>query len=381
MIYLDNSATTRPFPSVAERMAACLSEDYFNPSALYASGMRAKTLVEEARSAVLSALPGAEKLVFTSGGTEADNLAIFGVAQALRGRKARFVASAVEHPAVLRAMERLQAGGHEVFFAPVRENGVVDVQALADLVDESTALVSVMQVNNETGAIQPIAALSRAIKAKNPGVLLHVDGVQGFLRCPIDLKRDGVDFYSLSAHKIHGPKGVGALAVAGKRNLLPALYGGGQEGGLRSGTENVPGIVGLGQAVRAYQNLPSPSDALMQMKLRLAAGILSSVEGAAVNGPLPGEGAPHILNIGFPLRGELFLHALEGEGILVSTGSACSNIQKTASHVLKAMSLPSGRIEGAIRFSLSPLNTMDEIEETIAAAQRCSAQYRRFVRR
>ncbi|MDR2514149.1 MAG: cysteine desulfurase [Christensenellaceae bacterium] len=381
MIYLDNSATTKPFPSVAEKIAACLSEDYFNPSALYAGGMRAKALVQEARGAILAALPGANRLVFTSGGTEADNLAIFGVAQALRGRRGSFIASAIEHPAVLSAMERLKAAGHEVFFAPVDESGVVKPNALADLVNENTALVSIMQVNNETGAIQPIAALSRAIKAKNPRALLHVDGVQGFLRCPIDLGRDGVDLYSLSAHKIHGPKGVGALALAGRPNLLPALYGGGQEEGLRSGTENVPGIAGLGEAVRAYSRLPSPGEALLKMKLRLAEGILSSVEGAAVNGPRPDEGAPHILNIGFPLRGEVLLHALEGEGILVSTGSACSNIKKTASQVLKAMALPSWRIEGAIRFSLSPQNTMNEIEETIAAAQRLSTQYRRFVRR
>ena len=242
MIYLDNSATTRPFDDVIEAMAACMREEYFNPSSLYAPAMKAGGLLSSAREAIDRQLGGGTRVIFTSGGTEADNLALLGTARNLRGRKGHFITTKVEHPAILETAAELERQGHEVSYIGVDAGGVVDVDALVDAVRPDTALVSVMQVNNEVGAIMPIAEISRRVKEKNPRTLIHVDGVQGFMRVPMNMKRMGVDLDSLSGHKIHGPKGVGALALAGNARVQCIAFGGGQENGLRSGTENVPGI-------------------------------------------------------------------------------------------------------------------------------------------
>lgn len=381
MIYLDNSATTRPFDSVVEKMRLSMEEGYFNPSSMYAQAMQATDALKKARGLVSDALGGVDRVILTGGGTEADNLAILGVAERLRGRKAGFITTAVEHPAVLECMNKLHDDGHEVYFAPVDASGVVDVDDLIAHVTDDTALVSVMQVNNEVGALQPIEQIAARLKEKNPRALFHVDGVQGFLRVPIHLKKAGVDLYSLSGHKIHGPKGVGALAVCGKVLLAPRLLGGGQEDGLRSGTENVPGIVGLSAAIENYPDTEKAAARMQALKCRLCEGILLAVPEARLNGPDPLKGAPHILNLSFPVRGEVLLHALEGMGVLVSTGSACSSHKKAASHVLTAMGLEPARLDGAVRFSLSVLNNEQEIEETIRMVAQCVNSLKRFKRR
>ena len=379
MIYLDNSATTRPFDEVIDKMSACMREEYFNPSAVYAPAMLAGRILTETREAIASQLGGRVKVVFTSGGTEADNLALLGTARALRGRKGHFITTKVEHPAILETAVELERLGHSVTYIGVDEEGTVDVDALVDAVREDTALVSVMQVNNEVGAVMPIEEISRRVKEKNPRTLIHVDGVQGFMRVPMHMNRMGVDLYSLSGHKIHGPKGIGALAMSDRARPLCIAFGGGQENGLRSGTENVPGIVGLGQAVRAFARLDDPASDMMELKMRLRDGILQAVPDAKVNGPT--GGAPHILNVTFPVKGEVLLHALEGAGILCSTGSACASHKKSASHVLTAMGVPDKEIDGALRFSLCPMNTPEEIDETVAQIRKSVEMLRVFKRR
>ena len=379
MIYLDNSATTRPFDEVIDKMSACMREEYFNPSAVYAPAMLAGRILTETREAIASQLGGRVKVVFTSGGTEADNLALLGTARALRGRKGHFITTKVEHPAILETAAELERLGHSVTYIGVDEEGTVDVDALVDAVREDTALVSVMQVNNEVGAVMPIEEISRRVKEKNPRTLIHVDGVQGFMRVPMHMNRMGVDLYSLSGHKIHGPKGIGALAMSDRARPLCIVFGGGQENGLRSGTENVPGIAGLGQAVRAFARLDDPASDMMELKMRLRDGILQAVPDAKVNGPT--GGAPHILNVTFPVKGEVLLHALEGAGILCSTGSACASHKKSASHVLTAMGVPDKEIDGALRFSLCPMNTPEEIDETVAQIRKSVEMLRAFKRR
>lgn len=379
MIYLDNSATTRPFDEVIDKMSACMREEYFNPSAVYAPAMLAGRILTETREAIASQLGGRVKVVFTSGGTEADNLALLGTARALRGRKGHFITTKVEHPAILETAAELERLGHSVTYIGVDEEGTVDVDALVDAVREDTALVSVMQVNNEVGAVMPIEEISRRVKEKNLRTLIHVDGVQGFMRVPMHMNRMGVDLYSLSGHKIHGPKGIGALAMSDRARPLCIAFGGGQENGLRSGTENVPGIAGLGQAVRAFARLDDPASDMMELKMRLRDGILQAVPDAKVNGPT--GGAPHILNVTFPLKGEVLLHALEGAGILCSTGSACASHKKSASHVLTAMGVPDKEIDGALRFSLCPMNTPEEIDETVAQIRKSVEMLRAFKRR
>ena len=379
MIYLDNSATTRPFDEVIDKMSACMREEYFNPSAVYAPAMLAGRILTETREAIASQLGGRVKVVFTSGGTEADNLALLGTARALRGRKGHFVTTKVEQPAILETAVELERLGHSVTYIGVDEEGTVDVDALVDAVREDTALVSVMQVNNEVGAVMPIEEISRRVKEKNPRTLIHVDGVQGFMRVPMHMNRMGVDLYSLSGHKIHGPKGIGALAMSDRARPLCIAFGGGQENGLRSGTENVPGIAGLGQAVRAFARLDDPASDMMELKMRLRDGILQAVPDAKVNGPT--GGAPHILNVTFPVKGEVLLHALEGAGILCSTGSACASHKKSASHVLTAMGVPDKEIDGALRFSLCPMNTPEEIDETVAQIRKSVEMLRAFKRR
>ena len=367
-IYLDNSATTRPCEAAIRAMEACMREDYFNPSALYAPALRAQRMMREGREDILRRLhaPRQAKVIFTSGGTEADNLAILGVTCHARG--GRVLYGAGEHPAVV---EACLASGLEALPIPYDREGRADLAALRGLMTEDTKLICCMQVNNETGAIQPLADIGRLRKEICPQAHFHVDGVQGFLRVPLDMTAMEVDSYALSGHKIHGPKGVGALVMAGKMPLHPRALGGGQENGLRSGTENTPGIAGLLAAMEAY-----PKDhRMMENKLLLWRLIREMIPQAAVNGPAPdGPGAaPHILNVSLPpVRSETMLHALEGQGIYVGMGSACASRKQKISAVLQAMHTPRPLAESALRISLCPENTADEMRET---AQALAAQY------
>jgi cysteine desulfurase len=366
--YLDNSATTRPFDEVIAAMSASMENSYYNPSAAYGPGVAVEDAIENVRGGICRSLGGRGTVVFTSGGTESDNLAVFGAAGAKRGR---FITSAIEHPAVAMAFNELGAKGNDVVVLPVDSSGAVSAEALAQAVNSETVLVSIMHVNNETGAVQDIAALAAAAKKINPAVLFHSDGVQAYLRTPAEPDRWGVDLYSVSGHKIHGPKGVGALYIKKGVRLTAQALGGGQEGGLRSGTENVPGIIGLGEAVEVFSHtLSTRRAALIKLKLALA-GRLLEISGAVVNGPNPADGAPHILNISFEgVQGEVLLRALAEQGVFVSTGSACGARQRKPSPTLLAMGLDSKQVESAVRISLSTMNTPEEIDraaETIAA--------------
>ena len=377
MIYLDNSATTRPFDGVIDAMDRCMREAYFNASAAYKPAVDVDRELRACRKLIAAQLGAQEdEVIFTSGGTESDNLAILGVAATLR-HPANFVCSAIEHPAVLETIRRVEAMGHEVRYMPIDRRGVVDLAACEVLFDERTALVSCMQVSNETGAIQPIAELARMARAKNRDVRVHVDGVQGFMRVPMHMGRMGVDLYALSGHKIHGPKGVGALIVRKGVRLAPQMTGGGQEKNLRSGTYNSPAILGLGEAVREMASRRDDLTRIAQMKARLFA-LLCAEEGVTLNGPAVDDpcSAPHILSVSFAgVRGEVMRNALEGEGVLVSTGSACASHKQKVSGTLRAMGLSTEQADGTIRISLGMMNTMDEMDE---AAARMLALYRQL---
>lgn len=382
-VYLDNAATTRPWDTVVSRMAEGMGDHYYNPSAAYAPAVGVEKQIAACAQGLRDSLfAQGYQVVFTAGGTEADALAILGTV-GLSARPQRIAITSVEHPAVQGCGLLLQQQGHEVVWLPVDSQGLVDLRACAELLDERIGLISVMQVNNETGAVQPIAEVARLRSAKCSQARLHVDGVQGFLRVPLALGRDGVDLYTLSAHKIHGPKGVGALLVKKGLRLSPLYPGGGQQGGLRSGTENTPGIYGLAAALEAWGNSSAAARDMCDLKLRLWQG-LCGISGAAVNGPDPScpQSAPHILNVSFTgLRGEVLLHALEAQGIYVSTGSACSAKGQRVSRVLEAMGLPRPRLEGALRFSLSPDNTPAQMDEAVAACRKAVEQLSGFRRR
>ena len=377
MIYLDNSATTRPFDGVIDAMDRSMREAYYNASAAYKPAVDVDRALRACRKLIASQLGAQEdEVYFTSGGTESDNLAILGVAATLR-HPANFVCSVIEHPAVLETIRRVEAMGHEVRYMPIDRRGVVDLAACEALFDERTALVSCMQVSNETGAIQPIAELARMARAKNKDVRVHVDGVQGFMRVPMHMGRMGVDLYALSGHKVHGPKGVGALVVRKGVRLVPQMIGGGQEKNLRSGTYNSPAILGLGEAVREMAARRDDLARIAQMKARLFA-LLTTEEGVTLNGPAvdDAQSAPHILSVSFAgVRGEVMRNALEGEGVLVSTGSACASHKQKVSGTLRAMGLSTEQADGTIRISLGMMNTMDEMDE---AAARMLALYRQL---
>ncbi len=373
--YLDNSATTRPDDRVVDKMAQCMREGYFNPSSVYLPAVNAFREVRACREELLQAVHGAGcRLIFTSGGTEANNLAILGAGGRIRGLKIAAV-SAVEHPSVLACFDELTRQGVEVRVIGVNGKGELDFAALEKALADGAGLVSVMQVNNETGAINDIPRIHALTRGR---ALLHVDGVQGFLRTPFSMK--DAELYTLSGHKIHGPKGIGALVCRENILINPRNMGGGQENGLRSGTENTPGIAGLREAARLMKEYDMGE--LMQKKLHLIQAFGAQVENMRINGPDPAAAAPHIVNLGFPgVRGEVMLHALEACGVYASTGSACSSKKLKVSSVLTAMGVSPTEAEWALRFSLSPKTTFEEIDYAAEKLGACYAQLRRFQRR
>lgn len=384
LIYLDNSATTRPFDSVIDTMHACMHDTWFNPSAAYKPAVDVDRQMRKVRRTIAQQLGAQEdEVIFTSGGTESDNLAILGFAETLHG-KANFLVSAIEHPAVYETIRRVEKLGIEVREMPIDSRGLVDLAAAQALMDEHTALVSCMQVSNETGAIQPVEALSRMVRAKNPKARVHVDGVQGFMRVPMHMGRMGVDMYALSGHKIHGPKGVGALVVRKGVRLVPQTTGGGQEKNLRSGTYNAPAILGLGNAVEEMAARKEDVEKLRWMKAHLLEKLEASIPGIRVNGPRPQESdsAPHILSLSFDgVRGEVMRNALEGADVLVSTGSACASHKQKVSQTLRAMGLTAEMADGTIRVSLGLNNTMEEMDVTAAHMAKMAALLAKYRRR
>ncbi|MDR0569869.1 MAG: cysteine desulfurase [Clostridiales Family XIII bacterium] len=386
MVYLDNSATTPPYKKTIETMASVMEEDYANPSALHDGGLAAEKRVKTARES-LAAVFGARgegRVVFTSGGTESDNMALICGARAKRRQGDRIIISAMEHPAVLETCKYLENEGFRVSFMEADPSGRVLPDSLADCLGEDVILVSCMHVNNETGAIQPLPeliAVKRAFENKTgKSILFHVDAVQSFCKLP---PPPGADMVSLSAHKLHGPRGVGALFLRDGVRLPPLIFGGGQEGGLRSGTENVPGIAAFAVAAEmASARLEERYRHVTALKEALLSGIMSEIGDVRLNGPELSEfSSPYILNLSFlGIKGEALLHALEQRGVLVSTGAACSSRKKSHSHVLKAMGLSDKEAEGAIRFSFSEFNTLDEIYLTVAATKEAVDRFRRVGR-
>ena len=378
MAYLDNSATTRPCAAAVEAMVRCMTDGFYNPSSVYRPAVDAFRAVRQCRQTLLDAVHGADcDLIFTSGGTEANNLAILGSVAKMRGPQVVAV-SAVEHPSVREAFEQLRAEGHDVRVIGVDEHGELRWDEMEKALDDGASLVSCMQVNNETGALLDAARLRRTVNGR---ALIHVDGVQGFLRVPFEMRN--ADLYTLSGHKIHAPKGIGALVVRNGVRLSPRQIGGGQEGGMRSGTENTPGIAGLKAAADELLAVQGTLfDDLMAKKLHLIDAFHTAVPEMLVNGPDPEKAAPHIVNLSFPgVRGEVMLHALEGEGVYASTGSACSSKKLKVSNVLLAMGIRPDRAECALRFSISPHTTIEEIDAAAAKLGPLYDTLKRFKRR
>ena len=382
MVYLDNSATTRPSDAVIAAMTEAMAEGWHNPSSLYRPAMEAEKRLGAAREACLQAAGAAgHRLIFTSGGTEADNLGILGHLRTVK-KPGRVLMLATEHPAVLNCEPEIRRLGHRVEHIPVGRDGVLDLAALEGMLGGDVVLLCVMQVNNEVGAAQPIDEVARLRDRLCPGAALHVDGVQGFLRVPFHFGKSGVQSYALSGHKIHACKGVGALIVRKDHRVSPLLLGGGQEDDYRSGTENTPGIIGLGEAVRTY-----PADGAARMaalKARLWQGIREAVPTAILNGSALDSpaSAPHILSVALPpVRSQTMLFALEGDGIYVSNGSACASRKQKLSGVLSAMGLSAQQADCTIRLSLCPGLAETDMDEAARAIGKHYDILKAFVRR
>ena len=369
MVYFDNAATTKPSEAARDAAVAALTSEYGNPSSLHGIGLQAENLVKQAGKTMQRLLGLAQGEIFwTSGGTEGNNLAVLGAARAAVGRGTRVVTSAVEHPSVAEAFAQLAVEGFDVVVLPVGDDGRVDATMLAAAVDAHTTLVSVMHVNNETGVVQDIEALARAAKGKNADVLFHCDAVQSFGKHPVHVGRWGVDLLTASAHKIHGLKGTGLLYAKNPARLKPLFYGGGQQKGIRPGTENVAGIAAFGAAAAAaFADMEVHLAHAEMLRARLLAGV-EAIEDVQINSK-PG-GSPYIVNMSFAgVRAEVLLHALEAEGFAVSAGSACSAKHKY-SQVLVNHGLSVKRAEEAIRISPSAENTAEEIDAFVEALEK-----------
>lgn len=380
MIYLDNSATTRVSERAAEVARKYMTDAFYNPASAYISAVNVERDVKKARERLAKTLDcTADEIIYTSGGTESNNSAIIGTILKNAKPGSRLICSAVEHPSVYEVFVFLKNMGYDVKFAPVHEDGGLDMNAFGELLNRNTALVSIMQVNNETGTINDIGKCRAMINALAPNAVFHSDGVQGYGKLPFSTPN--CDLYSISGHKIHAPKGIGALYVAKDTKFFGSLIGGGQERGLRSGTTNVPGIMAMDAAIEDYMNNQDRYiESMYKCKLRLANNILS-IPYTTINGCDPKIGAPHILNASFlGVRGEVLLNVLSEKGIYVSTGSACSS-HKKGSRVLDAMGLPKERKDSVIRFSLCPSTTLQEIDAVSDVLYSVVASLRKFQRR
>ena len=359
-IYLDNSATTKPYQEVVDKMVLALTTQYGNPSSIYKKGIEVEREIKEIRRNIARSLGAKEtEIYFTSGGTECNNTIIRSVAKLNKKTKNHIISTVIEHPSVLNTLKDLEADGFEVTYLPVGKDGKISLEDLKNAIKKETILVSVMHVNNEIGTIQPIEEIGKYLKSLDEKVYFHVDGVQSYAKIKFRPSRYNIDFMSVSGHKLHGPKGIGFMYVKENNRIKPLLTGGGQEIGIRSGTENVPGIYGIGEAVRILnQDLEGTIDKIRGLRDLLKEEILANIDNVKINSPE--DGVCHVLNVSFRgVRGEVLLHYLEQKEIYVSTGSACSS-KKKGSHVLNAIGLTPDEIEGAIRFSLSDLNTKEE---------------------
>ena len=380
-VYLDNSATTRVFPEVAELMTKIMCEDYGNPSSLHIKGVAAEQYLRYAKETLAKLLKVSE----TSGGTESDNLALIGCALANNRRGNHLITTQIEHPAILKTMQYLESIGYQVTYLPVDKSGRICLEDLHRAMTPQTILVSIMHTNNEVGSRQPVEEAGALIKRMNPNTLFHVDAVQGFGKAKIYPKKMNIDLLSVSGHKIHGPKGVGFLYVGEKVKIQPIVHGGGQQQNLRSGTENVPGVAGLAKAAEMmYAHMDEDISRLYQLKQMFIDGV-NQLDGVKVNGLLSGsiEGtAPHIVSVSFSgVRSEVLLHALEDKGIYVSAGSACSAHKPQPSATLKAMGIDKELLGSTIRFSFSVYTTEEEIHYTLQQMYDMIPMLRRYTRK
>lgn len=380
--YFDNSATTRCYPEVAEIVVKTMTEDFGNPSAMHLKGVEAEKYVREAAQILAKILKVNEKeIIFTSGGTESNNLALFGGADANKRSGNHIITTSVEHAAVGQPAERLEQMGYEVTIVPVDHRGVVQLEALEKALRPDTILVSTMYVNNEVGAVMPVEEIAKLVHEKSPKALYHVDAIQAFGKYRIYPKKAGIDMLSVSSHKIHGPKGVGFLYINEKARIQPQILGGGQQAGMRSGTDNVPGIAGLGVAAKmVYTDFDKKIEHMYQLKERLAEGFLKLPD-VRLNGMEIREGAPQILSASFlGVRSEVLLHTLEEKDIYVSAGSACSSHKRKAAGTLSAMGMEAAQRESTLRFSFSEENTFEEVDYALEVIGQVLPMLRRYSR-
>ena len=381
-VYLDNSATTRAYDSVGDLVRKVMCEDYGNPSSMHAKGVTAEHYIKEAKETLAKLMKVQDKeIFFTSGGTEGDNLALMGAARANRRRGNHLITSAIEHPAVINTMRHLEEEGYRVTFLPVDRYGRIRLDALKEALCEDTILVSVMYVNNEVGSVQPIAEAASIVKAYNKDILFHVDAVQGFGKYRIYPRKLNVDLCTISGHKIHGPKGIGALYVGSHVKIQPIVFGGEQQKNVRSGTENVPGIAGLGLAAKLiYQDLDEKVARMRELKAHFIEGV-QEIQDITIHGLYDETSAPHIISVGFAgIRSEVLLHALEEKGIYVSSGSACASNHPQISGVLKGIGAGQEYLDATLRFSMSEFTTPEEIDYTLETLYNMVPVLRKYTR-
>ena len=381
-IYFDNSATTRVFDSVRDIMTETMTADYGNTSSLHTKGVEAEQYVREARAEIAKSLRVKEKeIIFTSGGTESNNLAILGTALANRRSGNHIITSCIEHASVYKTTAFLEEQGFRVTYLPVDHNGHVSPEDLRAAICDDTILVSIMYVNNEMGAVEPIAKLAQVLRETKPQAYFHADAIQAYGKYVIRPKKEGIDLLSVSGHKIHGPKGVGFLYVDERVKIRPILFGGGQQMGMRSGTENVPGCAGLGAAAKEiYRDHEAKVDHLYALKDRFVSG-LHELEGVTVHGLTGRDSAPQIVSAGFEgIRAEVLLHALEEKGIYVSSGSACSSNHPGISGTLRGIGVKESLLDSTLRFSFGVFNTEDEVDECLRVLKELLPLLRRYRR-
>ena len=378
--YFDNSATTKLLDCVKDAVVDAMCVNYGNAAAKHRKGVEAENLIREAKKAIADTLKVQEKeILFTSGGTESNNTALIGTALANRRAGKHLITTGVEHPSIYNTMSFLEEMGFEVTYLPVDHLGHISLEDLEKAIREDTILVSVMYVNNEVGAVEPIEAISQCIKKKNPKTLFHVDAIQAYGKYKIRPKKQGIDLLSVSGHKIHAPKGVGFLYIRDGVKIRPILFGGGQQKGMRSGTENVPGCVGLGVAAReAYKDFDARIEKLYTLREHLIAG-LKPLGGVTINGSEDRTNAPQIVSASFEgVRSEVLLHALEDKGVYVSSGSACSSNHPGISGTLKGIGVKKELLDSTIRFSLGDLNTEEEVDYAIGVLGELLPVLRRY---
>ncbi len=381
-IYLDNAATTKPFEEVAKVVSEVMVNSYGNPSSLHQKGIDAENVIKEA-SEYFAKMLGClkEEIIYTSGGTESNNTAIIGTAMAYKRYGNKVIVSSIEHPSVKEVYKYLEEQGFEVVTLNVDNKGYVDLEQLKEEINEDTILASIMHVNNELGTIQPLETIGEIIKNKNSKAMFHVDAVQSFAKLPINVRKANIDLLSCSAHKFHGPRGIGILYKNKNTRITNLIYGGGQQANLRSGTENVPGIAGmLTAAKKCNDNIKQDDSHILECKTYLANQILTNLEDTWINGPDIEEAAPYILNIGFKdVRSEVLLHTLESNGIYVSSGSACSTHKKEKQGVLVAIGNSSDKLDNAIRFSFSYETSIEDLEFVVKVLKDNVPMLRKFV--